>query len=86
MQPHLHSNIHLHLQEARKVIQDHDKSSPLFLYLPLMSIHTPHVGMPPKRYSAYLSIGTIITTTRFRGLYDKAANGGFESSSDLRLV
>jgi len=61
----------MYSKEARKVIRSHNTSEPLFLYLPLMSLHTPHVGMPPKR---------------FRGLYDSSSNSGFESSSDLRDI
>ena len=58
-------------QEARKIIRDHDKSTPLFLYLPLMSIHSPHVGLPPQR---------------FRNLYNRRENSGFESPHELRDI
>ena len=61
----------MYSKEARKIIRQHDQKDPLFLYLPLMSIHTPHVGRTPKR---------------FRGLYDSSSNNGFESSEDLRDI
>ena len=58
-------------QEARKIIEEHDSSKPLFLYLPLMSIHSPHVGNAPKRY---------------RHLYDSGTNSGFKSSEKMREI
>ena len=47
-------------KEARKVIRNHNSSEPLFLYLPLMSLHTPHVGMPPKVLMVKMSIIMVI--------------------------
>ena len=38
------------IQEAINILKSHDKTKPLFLYLPLMSIHLPHVDLPPKRF------------------------------------
>lgn len=62
----------MYSKEARKVIREHDPSGPpLFLYFPLMSIHTPHVGSPPKR---------------FRSLYDSSGSHGFQSHDDLRDI
>jgi len=40
----------MYSQEARQIIQNHDKKKPLFLYVPFMAIHTPHIGLPPTRY------------------------------------
>ena len=59
------------MQEARKVIRQHDASKPLFLYLPLMALHSPHVGNAPRR---------------FRHLYDSSTTKGFESSDRMREV
>ena len=59
------------MKEARRIIKNHDKSKPLFLYLPLMSIHSPHVGHAPQR---------------FRHLYSSSANSGFQSSGKLREI
>ena len=59
------------LQEARKIIMNHDKSRPLFLYLPLMSLQSPHVGNAPKR---------------FRHLYSSKSTSGFSSSDRMREV
>lgn len=56
-------------KEARKVIMRHDKTKPMFLYLPLMSIQSPHVGNAPRR---------------FRHLYDSSSTSGFESSDQMR--
>jgi len=61
----------MYSKEARKIIRNHDKTKPLFLYLPLMSIHTPHVGNAPQR---------------FRHLYDNSVNSGFESSDKMREI
>ena len=58
-------------QEARKIIMNHDKSRPLFLYLPLMSLQSPHVGNAPKR---------------FRHLYSSKSTSGFSSSDRMREV
>ena len=41
----------------------------MFLYLPLMSIQSPHVGNAPRR---------------FRHLYDSSSTSGFESSEQIR--
>ena len=57
------------LQEARKIIRKHDQSKPMFLYLPLQSIHSPHVGNAPRR---------------FRHMYDSSSTSGFESSDKMR--
>jgi len=61
----------MYSKEARKIIEEHDSSKPLFLYLPLMSIHSPHVGNAPKRY---------------RHLYDSGTNSGFKSSEKMREI
>lgn len=61
----------MYSKEARKIIRSHNQSEPLFLYFPLMSIHSPHVGSPPKR---------------FRNLYDSTQNHGFQSVSELRDI
>ena len=58
-------------QEARKIILNHDPSQPLFLYLPLMSLQSPHVGNAPKR---------------FRHLYNSKSTSGFVSSDRMREV
>ena len=58
-------------QEARKIIMSHDKSRPLFLYLPLMSLQSPHVGNAPRR---------------FRHLYNSKSTSGFVSSDRMREV
>ena len=41
----------------------------MFLYLPLQSIHSPHVGNAPRR---------------FRHMYDSSSTSGFESSDKMR--
>ena len=51
------------------MIMRHDKTKPMFLYLPLMSIQSPHVGNAPRR---------------FRHLYDSSSTSGFESSDQMR--
>eukprot|EP00090_Calanus_glacialis_P001505 TRINITY_DN11078_c0_g1_i1.p1 TRINITY_DN11078_c0_g1~~TRINITY_DN11078_c0_g1_i1.p1 ORF type:complete len:485 (-),score=87.39 TRINITY_DN11078_c0_g1_i1:134-1588(-) len=56
----------MYSKEARKIIKEHDESKPLFLYLPLMSIHAPLVDLPPKR---------------FRKLINPQRKMGFEDSS-----
>ena len=56
----------LNIQEAREIIKANNDSSPMFLYVPLMSIHTPHVDLPPRR---------------FRRLINPRSNLGFEESS-----
>lgn len=58
-------------QEARKIILNHDPAQPLFLYLPLMSLQSPHVGNAPKR---------------FRHLYNSKSTSGFVSSDRMREV
>ena len=40
----------LSLKEAKKIIEEHDKSKPMFLYLAFMAVHTPFVGVPPKKF------------------------------------
>merc|ERR1719445_28116 len=40
----------MYSKEAIKIIKSHEKTKPLLLYLPLMSIHLPHVDLPPKRF------------------------------------
>jgi len=61
----------MYAKEARKVIRQHDASKPLFLYLPLMALQSPHVGNAPRR---------------FRHLYDSSTTKGFESSDRMREV
>ena len=58
-------------KEARKIIKNHPADSPLFLYLPLMSLSSPHVGNAPRR---------------FRHLYDSSSTTGFHSSDMMREV
>ena len=36
-------------QEAASIIRGHDQTKPLFLYLAFMALHTPLVGLPPKK-------------------------------------
>ena len=50
---------------------NHDQSRPLFLYLPLMSLQSPHVGNAPRR---------------FRHLYNSKSTSGFSSSDRMREV
>jgi len=59
----------MYTKEARKIIRKHDQSKPMFLYLPLQSIHSPHVGNAPRR---------------FRHMYDSSSTSGFESSDKMR--
>ena len=39
----------MYAKEAVDIIRSHDKSKPLFLYLAFMALHTPLVGLPPKK-------------------------------------
>ena len=39
----------LSFQESQAIIEKHNPSKPLFLYLPFMSVHTPFVGTIPNR-------------------------------------
>merc|ERR1719342_1185595 len=59
----------MYAKEARKIILNHDKKKPLFLYLPLMSLEGPHVGNAPRR---------------FRHMYDSSSVRGFKSSDSMR--
>ena len=45
----------LSLKEAKKIIEEHDKSKPMFLYLAFMAVHTPFVGVPPKKFRKMIS-------------------------------
>ena len=36
-------------KESVDIIRSHDQSRPLFLYLAFMALHTPLVGLPPKK-------------------------------------
>ncbi|XP_023324785.1 arylsulfatase J [Eurytemora carolleeae] len=40
--------------EARTIIQKHNPNTPMFLYVPFMALHTPHVGRPPKKLRSLL--------------------------------
>ena len=44
-----HSETVLPAQEAASIIRGHDQTKPLFLYLAFMALHTPLVGLPPKK-------------------------------------
>ena len=48
-------NDKVHVQEAKKIIEEHDKSKPMFLYLAFMAVHTPFVGVPPKKFRKMIS-------------------------------
>ena len=48
-----HCNVSL--QEAKKIIEEHDQSKPMFLYLAFMAVHTPFVGVPPKKFRKMIS-------------------------------
>ena len=39
----------MYAKESVDIIRNHDKSKPLFLYLSFMALHTPLVGLPPKK-------------------------------------
>ena len=39
----------MYAKESVDIIRNHDKSKPLFLYLAFMALHTPLVGLPPKK-------------------------------------
>ena len=45
----------LSLKEAKKIIEEHDKSKPMFLYLAFMAVHTPFVGVPPRKFRQMIS-------------------------------
>ena len=45
----------VYLKEAKKIIEEHDKSKPLFLYLAFMAVHTPFVGVPPRKFRQMIS-------------------------------
>ena len=61
----------MYAKEAMKIIEEHDKSKPMFLYLAFMALHTPFVGVPPKKFRLMIS--------------NKARQDTFEESThDLR--
>jgi len=61
----------MYSKEARQIIKNHDKSKPMFLYLPLQSIHLPHTGVPPRR---------------LRNLYGRKKNSVYMSAHEAREI
>jgi len=69
----------MYAKESQAIIEKHNPSQPLFLYLPFMSVHTPFVGTIPNRYRSLLG-------GRKRTLYDENYDyeEGFRNSADKK--
>ena len=73
----------MYAKEAVDIIRSHDKSKPLYLYLAFMALHTPLVGLPPKklrkkfsrnagRFDIIIFLPGIILFHHYRGQFEES--------------